>query len=71
MPDVAHSGQRPPPPQREANARTARVLLSIAVVFFGGVIFAQYSGIAAVGIGVVGLGVFGFLIAATRGGGRK
>jgi len=48
---------------RRANLRTAAVLLSIAVVFFGGIIAAQYTGAGAVGIGVVGMGIIGFLLA--------
>jgi hypothetical protein len=50
---------------RRDNLRTAVVLLSIAAVFFGGIIAAQYTGAGAVGIGVVGLGVIGFLLATT------
>lgn len=49
---------------RRANLRTALVLFSIAAVFFGGIIAAQYTGAGAVGIGVVGLGIIGFLLAA-------
>jgi amino acid transporter len=48
---------------RRANVRTALTLLSIAVVFFGGIIAAQYTGATAVGFGVVGLGLIGFLLA--------
>jgi len=48
---------------RRANVRTAVTLLSIAVVFFGGIIAAQYTGANAVGIGAVGFGIIGFLIA--------
>jgi hypothetical protein len=49
--------------ERRANLRTALTLLSIAAVFFGGIIAAQYTGASAVGFGVVGLGVIGFLLA--------
>jgi hypothetical protein len=48
---------------RRANLRTAGVLLSIAAIFFGGIIAAQYTGTGAVGIGVVGMGIIGFLLA--------
>jgi hypothetical protein len=51
-------------PARRANVRTALTLSSIAAVFFGGIIAAQYTGALAVGIGVVGLGIMGFLLAA-------
>jgi hypothetical protein len=50
--------------QRDANVRTALILLSIAVVFFGGVIFAQYWGGSTAGIGVLGLAIIGFLLVA-------
>ena len=54
---------RDPQRTRAANLRTALTLLSIAVVFFGGIIASQYTGASAVGIGVVGLGILGFLLA--------
>ena len=44
--------------------RTALILLSIAVVLFGGVIVAQYSGGSTAGIGVLGLVIIGFLLVA-------
>jgi hypothetical protein len=44
--------------------RTALILLSIAVVFFGGVILAQYWGGSTAGIGVLGLAIIGFLLVA-------
>jgi hypothetical protein len=50
--------------QRGANVRTALILLSIAVVFFGGVILAQYWGGSTAGIGVLGLAIIGFLLVA-------
>ena len=46
---------------RRANLRTAAILLSIAAVFFGGIIFAQYVDTPGVAIGVLGLAVLGFL----------
>jgi hypothetical protein len=50
--------------QKAASRRIALVLLSIAVVFFGGVILAQYSGAPSVGIGVLGFAILGFLLVA-------
>jgi hypothetical protein len=49
---------------RRANLRTALTLASIAVVFFGGIIAAQYTGGTTVGIGVLGLSIVGFLLVA-------
>ena len=46
---------------RRANLRTAAILLSIAAVFFGGIIFAQYADAPGVAIGVLGLAILGFL----------
>jgi hypothetical protein len=50
--------------QRAASRRTAWVLASIAVVFFVGVILAQYAGSPSVGIAVLGFAIIGFLIVA-------
>lgn len=50
--------------RRPASLRTALVLMSIAVVFFFGVMLAQYSGASAVGIGVLGFAILGFLVVA-------
>ena len=50
---------------RRANQRTALILVSIAAVFFGGIIASQLGGLAgggAIGIGVLGLGIVGFLL---------
>jgi len=47
-----------------ANRRTALVLLSIALVFFGGIIAAQLIGGTTIGIAVVGFGIIGFLLVA-------
>jgi hypothetical protein len=47
--------------RRAANLRTATILLSIAAVFFGGIILAQYADAPAVAIGIVGLAIIGFL----------
>jgi hypothetical protein len=48
--------------RRGANVRTALILLSIAAVFFGGIIASQYTGGNAVGIGVLGFAIIGFLL---------
>jgi hypothetical protein len=48
--------------QRSASLRTALILASIAVVFFGGIIAAQFIGGNAVGIGVLGFAIIGFLL---------
>lgn len=57
--------------KRRANLRVGLTLASIAVVFFGGIIAAQYSGSASVGIGVLGLAIAGFLAAAVGRGVRR
>lgn len=68
----------PPRPQypvrdsrRVANLRTAWILLSVALVFFAGIIAAQYTGGTTLGIGVLGFGIVGFLLAAIGRGKRK
>ena len=48
--------------RRSANLRTALILASIAVVFFGGIIAAQFTGGNAVGIGVLGFAIIGLLL---------
>jgi hypothetical protein len=48
-------------PRRAANVRTAMILLAIAVVFFCGIIAAQYSDAPEIAIGVLGLAILGFL----------
>jgi hypothetical protein len=48
-------------PRRAANLRTATILLSIAAVFFCGIILAQYSEEPEVAIGVMALAILGFL----------
>jgi len=53
---------RSAPAQRGANMRTALILLSIAIVLFGGVIVARYEGGSSAGIGVVALAIIGFLL---------
>jgi hypothetical protein len=56
---------------RHANVRTAATLASIAAVFFGGIVAAQYTGAASAGIVAVGLGVIGFLFATLGRRGRR
>ena len=48
--------------QHSTNLRTALILTSIAVVFFGGIIAAQFMGGNAVGIGVLGFAIIGLLL---------
>ena len=48
--------------QRGAKLRTALILVSIAAVFFGGIIAAQLTGGNAIGIGVLGFAIIGFLL---------
>jgi hypothetical protein len=45
-----------------ANRRTAIVLASIAVVFFGGVIAAQYFGTPTTSMAVLGAAILGYLV---------
>lgn len=47
--------------QRAANKRTALVLVSIAVVFFFGIMFARYMGDGESGMTVLGIAVMLFL----------
>ncbi|MGE5144187.1 MAG: cytochrome oxidase small assembly protein [Acidobacteriota bacterium] len=56
---------------RRANVRTAATLASIAAVFFGGIVAAQYTGGASAGIVAVGLGIVGFLFATLGRRGRR
>jgi hypothetical protein len=55
---------RAAPAQRAANVRTGLILLSIAMVFFGGFFVVRYAGRSAAGIGVLGLAILGFLLVA-------
>ena len=50
--------------RRAASVRTAMILASVALVFFGGIIYAHVSGEPTVGMSVLGFGVIGFLIVA-------
>jgi hypothetical protein len=52
------------PRTRRANVRTALVLLSIAVVFFFGIVFAKYMGEGSTGMTVLGAAVLLFLLVA-------
>ncbi len=47
---------------RAANVRTALVLVAIALVFFFGIIAAQYIGGPTIAIGVMGCATFLFLV---------
>ena len=49
---------------RAANLRTGLILLSIALVFFGGVLYAHYAGESTLGMSVLGFAIFGFLVIA-------
>jgi hypothetical protein len=62
--DVPYAALAAREARRVASRRTALVLASIAVVFFGGIIFAQYSGSPSVGIAVLGFAIIGFLVVA-------
>ena len=52
----------PKPGVRSANLRTALVLLSIALVFFFGIIFARLVGDASTGMTVIGFAILLFLV---------
>ena len=47
---------------KAANLRTALILVSVALVFFGGIIASQYAGGSAAGIAVVGFAIIGLLL---------
>jgi Na+/melibiose symporter-like transporter len=49
---------------RSSNRKTALVLLSIAIVFFAGIIATKFMGGPATGIGVVGAAVLLYLVVA-------
>jgi len=49
---------------RAANRRTAIILLSVALVFFGGIIASHYTGGNAAGIAVLGFAIIGLLLLA-------
>jgi len=57
--------------RRAANLRTALLLVSIALVFFGGIILAQLTRGTTIGISVLGFGIIGFLLIAIGGNARK
>jgi hypothetical protein len=50
------------PSTRSANVRTALILLSIAFVFFFGIIFAKFVGDASTGMTVIGFAILLFLV---------
>jgi hypothetical protein len=56
---VAASSDKPS--VRTSNLRTALILLSIALVFFFGIIFAKFVGDASTGMSVLGFAVLLFL----------
>ena len=67
MSPASHGPDKATPPSRAANRRTGLILLSVALVFFGGIIAAQYTGGTTVGIVVLGFGIIGLLaVAAAR-----
>jgi len=47
--------------KRASNLRTAAILGSIALVFFGGIVAAQFAGGTTVGMGGLGFAIIGFL----------
>jgi len=49
---------------RSANVRTGLILGSIALVFFGGVVYAHYAGESTLGMSVLGFAIVGFLAVA-------
>jgi hypothetical protein len=49
---------------RSANVRTGLILGSIALVFFGGVVYAHYAGESTMGMSVLGFAIVGFLAVA-------
>ena len=51
-------------PTKSANARTALVLASVAVVFFFGIMFAKFMGDVSTGMSVLGAAVLLFLLVA-------
>ena len=59
MPDAARAARL-----RTANRRTALTLVSIAILFFAGIIAAKFMGGPATGIAVVGAAVLLYLVVA-------
>ena len=64
MPTLPVPGPEDAARLRRANLRTGAILLSIALLFFGGVIVSNYFGGTTAGIVVVGIAVLLYLIAA-------
>ena len=56
--------------QRAASVRTALILTSVALAFFGGIIVAQDLGPLATWLGTLGVAVIGFPLAVMAGKGR-
>jgi len=50
--------------KRASNLRTAAILASVALVFFGGIVAAQFAGGTTVGMAVLGFAIIGFLAVA-------
>ena len=53
--------------QRAASLRTAVILASVALMFFGGIIAAQGSGWSMIGMGALGFAFIGFPLAVITG----
>jgi hypothetical protein len=60
----ASKSVRAVPARHGANVRTALILFSIAIIFFGGVIGVRYAGGSGAGIGALGLAIIGLLLVA-------
>jgi protein-S-isoprenylcysteine O-methyltransferase Ste14 len=58
------AGRAADPAVRRANVRTAAVLVTIALVFFCGIVFAKYMGDASTSMTVLGAAVLLFLVLA-------
>ena len=58
------AGRAADPAVRRANVRTAAVLVTIALVFFCGIVFAKYMGDAPTSMTVLGAAVLLFLVLA-------
>ena len=56
--------------QRAASVRTALILTSVALAFFGGIMVAQQFGPLATWLGTLGVAVVGFPLAVMAGRGR-
>ena len=63
-PETTRQATRSDDALRAVNLRTGLILLSIALVFFGGVLYAHYAGESTIGMSVLGFAIFGFLVIA-------